>query len=594
MLGGLVILTVVIIYIKFFYYAYSPIVQTNYGQVIGRELYSRNGRVFNGYLGIPYAKPPIDNLRFEPPQRVTKWEGILKAVDFGSQCSQLELLFGLHVGDENCLFLNIFSPKLPCIDNVTDDACHADNKPLPVMVYIHGGLFQNGGSNLYNADYFMDQDVVFVTMNYRLAAFGFLSTGDGLIRGNMALKDQSMALRFVFEEIEWFGGDPNRITLFGESSGGVGAHYQMLSPMSKGIISKAMSLSGTAFHFWTIKPDPIDQMNQTIRLAKRVGCPTENVSAMVHCLKTVDVADIVETYREMMEPLRDQQGIYKPVIEIIDDEYTFISKSPLEIIQSGNYSKVEWLTGVNSHEGLILATAVMANGTAADMAQNNWTQFSEKILLYEKNDNASHKIRDKYFKNVTDLSSFSSLQNHVEMYNDRIFYVDLHHGALLQCKISPVYLYYYSYRGEWSTSNYFLGMKGNLPRYMEASWVVLTDSNTWYHSLFNNFFGRKLHNYGAAHSDSLALLFRMPYVAEIFKKSTDYEMSLDLVKLLVSFASKQDGEELTFRNVTWTPANCSDNGTLMYLHIDNEPKMIPEPFTKRVEFWDSLGLKNIQ
>lgn len=103
------------------------------------------------------------------------------------------------------------------------------------QVYIHGGLFINGGSDLWRPNYFMDTgDVVLVTINYRLAALGFLSTADGVIRGNQALKDQSLALKWINQNIKAFGGDPDLVTVFGESAGGVGAHFQMLSPMSKG------------------------------------------------------------------------------------------------------------------------------------------------------------------------------------------------------------------------------------------------------------------------------------------------------------------------------------------------------------------------
>ncbi|ODN00459.1 Venom carboxylesterase-6 [Orchesella cincta] len=545
----------------------GPVVNTKYGQLKGVRSQSRQGRPFYEFLGIPFARAPIKDLRFEPPVPPQPWEG-------------------------DCLYLNVFSPKIPNLENDSGipDAGYDDGKLLPVMVYIHGGLFINGGSDLWRPTYFMDEDVIIVSINYRLGALGFLSTGDGTIRGNMALKDQVIALRWIQNNIHFFGGDSSRCTIFGESAGGVSAHLHMLSPMSKGLFSRVLAQSGSAFHFWTINHEP---RQQSLRFGKLLGCPTEDTKEMVKCLKNLEASAIVDIHREIMDPLRDHSTIFKPVIEVIDDEHTFISKHPRDIVASGNYSRVECILGINSDEGLITAAAVMANKTMTDLAQNEWNEFVRKLLVFQKNDDAAQKIRDFYFENKSDITTFDNLHSYAKMISDRGFFADIHHGAKLQAKSSPVYLYYYSYPGEWTVANLFMEVRGTLPRLMEAGWAILSSCNSWLHNWINKtLLGRTLPNYGASHSDELALLFQMPWISDVFEDSRDYTMSLDLVKLWVSFAKQMDGQhrmDLQFRNATWNLANFS-NGTLIYLNIDAKPKMIEEPFTKRIEFWDSLHL----
>ncbi|CAG7730324.1 unnamed protein product, partial [Allacma fusca] len=158
--------------------------------------------------------PPIGDLRFASPKPVKAWDSMRDASSYGAMCAQTYALVLLQVGHEDCLTLNVHVSKL-------DDT----SKLLPVMVFIHGGHYMSGGSHEYRPDYFMDHDVILVTLNYRLGVLGFLSTGDESISGNMGLKDQALAVKWVHSNIQAFGGDPNRITLIGESAGASSTHY---------------------------------------------------------------------------------------------------------------------------------------------------------------------------------------------------------------------------------------------------------------------------------------------------------------------------------------------------------------------------------
>src|SRR2546430_3183207 len=199
------------------------------------------GRVKDGILdfrGIPYAAPPVGDLRFRPPQPVQPWSGVLDATHFGPMAPQnqgaMERMFGAppRPMDEDCLTLNVWTP-----------AC--DDGKRPVMVWIHGGdfLYGTGATPWYDGRSFARDDVVLVTINYRLGAFGFLHV-DG--QGNNGILDQVSALEWVRDNIAAFGGDPGNVTAFGESAGAMSVGTLLGLPAAKGLFVKAIPESGAA------------------------------------------------------------------------------------------------------------------------------------------------------------------------------------------------------------------------------------------------------------------------------------------------------------------------------------------------------------
>ncbi|CAG7695636.1 unnamed protein product, partial [Allacma fusca] len=207
------------------------------GRVQGVIEVSRDGRDYYTWYKIPFARPPVGDLRFADPLQPQNWENILDGRKIGPECAQINVwtaeIFTNIVGEEDCLHLNINVPT-----KVYEDVLNGRRAKVPVIFYIHGGGFITGSGGLHSSAYFMDEDVVTVIINYRLELLGFLTTGDDVIRGNAGLKDQTMALRWVQKNIQYFGGDPNQVTIFGSSAGAVSAHYQMLSPLSKGLFRK--------------------------------------------------------------------------------------------------------------------------------------------------------------------------------------------------------------------------------------------------------------------------------------------------------------------------------------------------------------------
>lgn len=211
-------------------------VQTLNGALNGELIKGTDDIEYYSFKGIPYAKPPVGKLRFKNPQPAEPWHGAVRpALTEGSKCVQLALPAMKPEGAEDCLYLNVYTRWL-------------GPAKLPVMVYIHGGGFVYGsGTSAENGpEFLVFHDVVLVTLNYRLGAFGFLNLDNDDIPGNMGLKDQALALQWVQDNIAAFGGDPDKVTIFGNSAGSASVHYHTLSKASQGLFRAAIMQSGNA------------------------------------------------------------------------------------------------------------------------------------------------------------------------------------------------------------------------------------------------------------------------------------------------------------------------------------------------------------
>ncbi|XP_070545649.1 pyrethroid hydrolase Ces2e-like [Ptychodera flava] len=198
--------------------------ETTDGTIRGMRTLQTDGKYMDVYLGIPFAAPPIGDLRFAPPESPTLWSDVRDAFSFKSSCPTP----GSLNGDEDCLYLNIYTPF----------ANNDKDTVLPVMLWIHGGCFVYGTSEEYDGSILAQNDVIIVVANYRLGALGFLSTDDQVAAGNWGLLDNIMALQWIQKNIGNFGGDPNRVTVFGQSSGGVSSSLLLFSPLAAGKLSR--------------------------------------------------------------------------------------------------------------------------------------------------------------------------------------------------------------------------------------------------------------------------------------------------------------------------------------------------------------------
>ncbi|KAG4079456.1 hypothetical protein HA402_005153 [Bradysia odoriphaga] len=289
------------------------IVKTENGEVRGcTEFTLLEKRQYYAFKGIPYAKPTVGSLRFKAPQKVDSWQGVLNATEYGHSCLQIISDTTILTGEEDCLTLNIFTPNV--------------NPPekLPVIFYIHGGGLVNGGSIVQGPAFLLDEDVIFVTINYRLGPFGFMSLGTPDYPGNAGFKDQLLALKWVNDNIHHFGGDRNMITLHGHSSGSHSVNLHVLSPASRGLFRRAIGGSGSALNPWAFTTQ-----NHTKIVQEWMEKPNASVDEVVEWLNTADKEQFLKsTYSPPDAPKRSLMATWTAVIENEEWENTFLTKSP--------------------------------------------------------------------------------------------------------------------------------------------------------------------------------------------------------------------------------------------------------------------------
>lgn len=242
------------------------------GSIDGTVMTSRLGEDFHAFLRIPYAEPPIGNLRFLAPVRKQPWTGTWNSTFWGPICVQSNPSSADEM-KEDCLYMNVFSKNL--------------SASLPVIVYIHGGSFAWGDARSQaGPKYLMDRDVVLVSFNYRLAALGFMSVGTEEVSGNAAMKDMVLVLQWVNRNIVKFGGNPNKVTLVGWSAGALAVHALMVSPMADGLFHGVIAISESLAGLRSLRND---YLSLAIMYGERLNCSTAEISTLLELLRSVNI-----------------------------------------------------------------------------------------------------------------------------------------------------------------------------------------------------------------------------------------------------------------------------------------------------------------
>ncbi|XP_049542709.1 juvenile hormone esterase-like [Anopheles darlingi] len=247
---------------------------------------SLTSKLFEAYIGIPFAKPPIGKLRFADPVPNEPWKNELDATGRLPKppCMQQNLFIperGIE-GSEDCLYLNVYRPR-PIVNGTSE--------PLSTLVYIHGGGFLAGYISplIVGPEKLIDQGIIVVVIPYRLGPFGFLSTGDAAASGNFGLKDQRLALRWVNKHIREFGGDPQSVTIMGHSAGGASVQLHLMHIGNEGLFQRAISLSGSALApFSTPLDDPLKLAYQQAALVGITEPSSMSTTDLVEKLRLVD------------------------------------------------------------------------------------------------------------------------------------------------------------------------------------------------------------------------------------------------------------------------------------------------------------------
>lgn len=356
------------------------LVTTDRGQLRGIA----HGRA-HAFLGIPYAAPPIADLRFRPPAPPSSWAGIRSAAAFGSNCPQIGLL-SEPVGDEDCLTLNLWRP--------------ADATPeqrLPVLVFIHGGsnVIGSGSDPQHNGREFAENyDVIVVTINYRLGLLGFLAhpglTAESGTSGNWAYLDQIAALGWVSSNIAAFGGDPDRVTIIGESAGALSVCVLLASPLADGLFDGAILQSGGC---------DVAPLAQREREGERVLAASRCADARdpIACLRGMSAAELLALTPTEAE---DITSWALPVGGAVDG--LVIPKSPWDAFATGTHNAVPTMVGSNANETETLAPVAIANCTEHELAtRSTFGAAADEVLAEYPCENYS-KGRHAYVHATTD------------------------------------------------------------------------------------------------------------------------------------------------------------------------------------------------
>lgn len=373
------------------------------GLVAGR----REGAV-RAFLGLPYAAPPLGPLRWKAPAPVTPWSGVRRADRFAPICLQpgraADSVYAEYAGEqpmsEDCLYLNVWT--------AAPDA----QARWPVMVWIHGGAFQQGsGSNpVFVRGDLAAQGVVLVTFNYRLGPFGFMAhpeldaARDGA-SANHGLLDMAAALRWVRHHIAAFGGDPERVTVFGQSAGAAGVVDLMASAQARGLFDRAIAHSFGVAEMATLAT----AREQGLDFARRAG------AADLAALRALDAQALLDAY--LAQPTR-----FMPVVD-----GDFIARPVCETFAAGTQQAVPLLAGWNADEGSAFPATASAAAFRAELAQRFGSDADAALRLYPADDDAQARRSSR------------------QLTGDGLFAWGVWRAACAQTRLAPTYLYHFEH-----------------------------------------------------------------------------------------------------------------------------------------------------
>ncbi|CAB3225665.1 unnamed protein product [Arctia plantaginis] len=413
-----------------------PVIYGESGIFRGSWLVSRRGRRIQAYRGLRYAQAPVGELRFQPPVSIERYKSEVDGTSDGPACPQP--VFDNYPVDEDCLRLNVYTP-----DN---------KKKLPVLVFIHAGGFYSvsGRSDIAGPQYLLDRDIVLVTINYRLGSLGFISTGDSTVPGNNGFKDQVVALKWVQKNIAAFGGDPNLVTIAGYSAGSFSVMLHMVSPMSKGLFHRAISMSGSPISQIVI---PRHQRHLAVRQAKLLSCPTESSKAMIDCLKTKTSKELGDSLDRMFEFGYDPVLLWMPIQEEDFGQERFLANQPRDSFCNGDLQPVPFIVSQTQDEFFWKAFNLLNNETLYKQMHDSWHRIAPiSFYLSGNTDSQADRLKQEYLGGK-DISNKTASELG-KLYSDSIIGFGVHRLANLMARHSaqPVYYYEFGYIG--SNSHY--------------------------------------------------------------------------------------------------------------------------------------------
>ncbi|KFQ17638.1 Fatty acyl-CoA hydrolase precursor, medium chain, partial [Merops nubicus] len=514
----------------------QPEVVTKYGRVQGYQFKVDTAeRSVNVFLGLPFAKPPVGPLRFSEPQPPEPWKGVRDATSYPPMCLQ-DKVQGQYFSDvitnrkekvllqvsEDCLYLNVYTPT----------STEKEEK-LPVFVWIHGGGLVFGAASSYDGSALAAFDnVVVVTIQYRLGILGYFSTGDKHARGNWGYLDQIAALQWIQENIIHFGGDPASVTIFGESAGGISVSALVLSPLAKGLFHKAISESGTAIRI--LFTDHPEEEAQTIAAAS--DCEKSSSAAIVECLREKTEEEIIQITLKM------------PLIFISTSvDGVFFPKSPRQLLSEKAINSVPYMIGVNNCEfGWVLPTMMKFPAFVDGLDEDVARQVLQNILTLALK-GATSEVADRvYHEYIGGAEGRAQVRDGLlDALGDLFFVLSAIEVARYHRDAgNPVYFYEFQHRPSSAA--------GVVPEFVKAD-----------------------------HANEIAFVFGKPFLAG-YATEEEHELSRTVMRYWTNFGrnGNPNGEGL----VHWPHYDLDEQ----YLEIDLMQKASKKLKEHKMEFWTQL------
>ncbi|XP_051513516.1 neuroligin-3-like isoform X2 [Myxocyprinus asiaticus] len=588
---------------------YYPTVNTQYGKLRGVRvpLPSEILGPVDQYLGVPYAAPPVGEKRFLPPEPPSSWSGIKNGTHFAPVCPQnihnavpeimmpIWFTFNLDIvatyiqdQNEDCLYLNIYVPTED-VKRISKECARKPNKKIcrkggthskkqgedlsdndgdededirdtgakPVMVYIHGGSYMEGTGNMIDGSVLASYgNVIVITLNFRVGVLGFLSTGDQAAKGNYGLLDQIQALRWISENIGYFGGDSNRITVFGSGIGASCVSLLTLSHHSEGLFHRAIIQSGSALSSWAVNYQPV---KYTRLLAEKVGCNVLDTLDMVDCLRKKTARELVE---QDIQPARYHVA-FGPVIDgdVIPDD-------PEILMEQGEFLNYDIMLGVNQGEGLRFVENVVdsEDGVSGNDFDFSVSDFVDSLYGYpEGKDTLRETIKFMYTDWADRDNPETRRKTLVALFTDHqwvepsVVTADLH--------------------ARYGSPTYFYAFYHHCQSLMKPAWS------------------------DAAHGDEVPYVFGIPMIGptDLFPcnfSKNDVMLSAVVMTYWTNFAKTGDPNKPVpqdtkfihtkanrFEEVAWSKYNPTDQ---LYLHIGLKPRVRDHYRATKVAFWKHL------
>ncbi|CAH1730140.1 unnamed protein product [Chironomus riparius] len=499
----------------------------------------------------------------QAPQKKKAWDDELKAYYDPPICIQRDPFRRDYeiTGCEDCLYLNVYAPEV-----IRD--------PVPVMIFFHGGglMCGSGIKPFYGPDSLLEHDVIYIGINYRLGPLGFLSTGDDNCPGNFGLKDQVIALKWIQENIASFGGNPNLVTIFGESAGGGAVTYHMQSKLSKGLFHRGIAQSGTNLAPWGAVAHKGVAEERAQELGKMMGCTFDgqDYGKMIECLRDVSAEDITKAFYDFFKWDTDPMVPFPPVVEH-EHEGAFITENP-RFVMNPHGLNIPLMTGVTSEEGALKTGAFIYNDDLREELLKNWEKALSTSLYYDHHDSQKQeeitkKIDEFYFNNQR-LTSNNN-QNLTNLWTDAWFF----HAMVDYLKLrfsnenrNKTYVYLFTHKGASSFTEIFKAGSENY--------------------------------YGTAHAEELQYLFPirkdLHYFFSSIPTEQDKRISKILTKLWVNFAyfgnpTPTEVEGQIWKETSSFPLDYLRIGNEMDENNDNLVSLEKDLYPERANFWTDLS-----